>query len=55
VYAPNFVSHQRSRPIGGDIEGIDALRAFIAEFPEAFPDFVDSVDRQVAEDDLVTT
>ena len=55
VYAPNFVSHQHSHPSGGDIEGIDALRSFVSEFHRAFPDFVDSVDRQVAEGDLVTT
>lgn len=55
VYAPNFVSHQHGHPVGGDIQGIDALRSFVAEFHRAFPDFVDRVDRQVAEGDLVTT
>ena len=55
VYAPNFVSHQHSHPTGGDIVGIDALRSFVAEFHRAFPDFADTVDRQVAEGDLVTT
>ena len=55
VYATGIVSHQHSHPTVDDLHGIDALKAFIAEFHDAFPDFVDTVDRQLAEGDLVMT
>ncbi len=38
-----------------DVVGIDALQGFVAEFQQAFPDFTDRVDRQVAEGDVVVT
>jgi predicted ester cyclase len=55
VYASGVVSHQHSHPRVGDVHGIEALKSFIAEFQTAFPDFLDTVERQVAEGDLVTT
>jgi predicted ester cyclase len=55
VYAPEFVSHQHSHPTVSDLRGIEALKAFVAELQEAFPDFTDRVERQIAEGDLVMT
>jgi predicted ester cyclase len=55
VYAPEVVSHQHSHPTVDDVRGIGALKSFIAEFQSAFPDFVDTVERQIAEGDFVTT
>jgi steroid delta-isomerase-like uncharacterized protein len=55
VYAREFVSHQHSHPTVSDLRGIEALKAFVAELQEAFPDFTDSVERQIAEGDLVMT
>jgi predicted ester cyclase len=55
VHAAEFVIHQHSHPTVSDLHGIDALRAFVAELQEAFPDFTDSVERQIAEGDLVMT
>ena len=55
VYAGDVVSHQHSHPTVDDVHGLDALVAFIVEFHRAFPDFVDTVDRQVCEGDLVVT
>lgn len=46
---------QHSHPTVDDLHGIEALKSFIAEFQTAFPDFLDTVERQVAEADVVTT
>ena len=55
IYSPNFVSHQDSHPDIGDVRGLSALIEFVREFREAFPDFHDTIDDQVAEGDKVVT
>ncbi len=55
IYSPNFLSHQHSHPDIGDVRGLSALIEFVREFREAFPDFHDTVDDQVAEGDKVVT
>ena len=55
IYSPNFVSHQHSHPDIGDVRGLSALIEFVREFREAFPDFHDTIDDQVAEGDKVVT
>jgi predicted ester cyclase len=39
----------------GDVRGVAALGAFVREIREAFPDFYDTIDDQVAEGDKVVT
>jgi steroid delta-isomerase-like uncharacterized protein len=56
IYAPDYVNHQHHHP--GDTEDIhatEAMKTFAAEFREAFPDFRDSIDIQIAEGDMVAT
>ena len=55
IYSPNFLSHQHSHPDIGDVRGLSALIEFVREFREAFPDFHDTIDDQVAEGDKVVT
>ena len=55
IYSPNFLSHQYSHPDIGDVRGLSALIEFVREFREAFPDFHDTIDDQVAEGDKVVT
>jgi len=55
VYADDFVSHQHSHPRAGDLRGRVALESFVREFQLGFPDFADTVERQIAEGDLVMT
>jgi steroid delta-isomerase-like uncharacterized protein len=55
VYAPDFVSHQHSHPNMGDVRGLGSLQTFLSEFREAFPDFHDTIDDQVAEGEKVVT
>jgi steroid delta-isomerase-like uncharacterized protein len=55
VYGPNFVSHQHSHPHARDVRGVSALIEFVREFRQAFPDFRDTIDEQVAEEDKVVT
>ena len=55
VYGPNFVSHQHSHPHLRDVRGVPALVEFVREFRQAFPDFHDTIDDQVAEGDKVVT
>ena len=56
IYAPNYVNHQHHNPGDTrDLHGVEAMKSFAAEFRRAFPDFHDSIDIQVAEDDLVVT
>jgi predicted ester cyclase len=56
IYAPNYVNHQHHHPGDSeDIYGTEAMKAFAAEFREAFLDFHDSIDIQVAEGDVVAT
>ena len=55
VYGPNFISHQHSHPHVRDVRGLPALIEFVREFREAFPDFQDTIDDQVADGDKVVT
>jgi steroid delta-isomerase-like uncharacterized protein len=55
IYASTFVSHQHSHPHVRDVRGVSALVEFVREFRDAFPDFHDTVDDQVAEGDKVVT
>jgi steroid delta-isomerase-like uncharacterized protein len=56
LYAADFVSHQHSHAEGPqDVRSLDALKAFVREFREAFPDFHDIIEDQVAEGDKVVT
>jgi|ERR1043166_495399 predicted ester cyclase len=55
VYGPNFVSHQHSHPHVRDVRGLPALIEFVREFREAFPDFQDTIDDQVADGGKVVT
>ena len=56
IYAPDYVNHQHHDPDDPrDLHGVEAMKRFAREFREAFPDFHDSIDIQVAEGDLVTT
>jgi steroid delta-isomerase-like uncharacterized protein len=56
IYAPDYVNHQHHDPDDPrDLRGVEAMKAFATEFREAFPDFRDSIDIQIAEDDMVAT
>ena len=56
IYAPDYVNHQHHDPDDPrDLRGVEAMKAFAAEFREAFPDFHDSIDIQIAEGDMVAT
>jgi steroid delta-isomerase-like uncharacterized protein len=52
VFAPGVVFHGLS---GGDLHGIEAVKAFIAAYRAAFPDAISTVEDQVAEGDRVVT
>jgi steroid delta-isomerase-like uncharacterized protein len=51
VFTPDFTFHLA----GGNVEGIEQMKGFIAAYRNAFPDAHSTVDRQVAEDDIVVT
>ncbi len=53
VYADDFVGHQLGPT--GDLSGLGALQSFVAAFHAAFPDFQDTVGRQVAEGSYVVS
>src|SRR3712207_4777844 len=56
LYASDYVNHELRDPDDpGDLLDIEAMKAFATEFRQAFPDFHDSIDLQVAEGDLVAT
>jgi predicted ester cyclase len=55
LYSPDFISHQHSHPNVRDVRGVPAMVAFVREFREAFPDFHDTIDDQIAEGDKVVT
>jgi steroid delta-isomerase-like uncharacterized protein len=56
LYAADFVSHQHSHAAGPqDVRGVAAVKAFVQEFRQAFPDFHDIIEDQVAEGDKVVT
>src|SRR5215212_4753531 len=54
LYAPEYVNHQHHDPDDPrDIHGAEAMKRFARKFREAFPDFHDSVDIQIAEGKIV--
>jgi steroid delta-isomerase-like uncharacterized protein len=56
IYAPDYVNHQHHDPDDPrDLHGVEAMKTFATEFREAFPDFHDSIDIQLAEGDMVAT
>jgi steroid delta-isomerase-like uncharacterized protein len=56
IYAPDYVNHQHHDPDDPrDLHGVEAMKAFATEFRQAFPDFHDSIDIQLAEGDMVAT
>jgi predicted ester cyclase len=55
IFAPNFVSHQHSRPDAQDVRGVAAYKAFVREVHEAFPDLHYVLEDQIAEADKVMT
>jgi predicted ester cyclase len=56
LYAPDYVNHQHHDPEDPrDLYGVRAMKTFAEEFREAFPDFRDSIDIQLAEADMVAT
>ena len=56
IYAPDYVNHQHHHPDDPrDLHGVEAMKTFAAEFRQAFPDFLDSIDIQLAEGDMVAT
>ena len=56
IYAPNYVNHQHHHPNDPrDLHGVEAMKTFATELREAFPDFHDSIDIQLAEGDMVAT
>jgi predicted ester cyclase len=56
IYAPDYVNHQHHDPDDPrDLQGLEAMKTFAAEFRDAFPDFRDSIDIQLAEGDMVAT
>jgi steroid delta-isomerase-like uncharacterized protein len=56
LYAPDYVNHQHHDPEDPrDLNGVQAMKNFAQEFRQAFPDFRDAIDIQLAEADLVAT
>src|SRR3712207_2987555 len=55
ILAPGYVMHQHHDPDGSGDLGVEATKAFAAEFRRGFPDFRDTIDLQVAEGGLVAT
>jgi steroid delta-isomerase-like uncharacterized protein len=56
LYAPDYVNHQHHDPEDPrDLHGVQAMKTFAEEFRQAFPDFHDSIDIQLAEADMVAT
>jgi predicted ester cyclase len=53
IFAPNFVSHQHSRPDAQDVHGIEAYKDFVRQVHEAFPDLHYVLEDQIAEADKV--
>jgi steroid delta-isomerase-like uncharacterized protein len=56
IYTPDYVNHQHHDPDDPrDLRSVEAMKAFATEFREAFPDFHDSIDIQIAEGEMVAT
>jgi SnoaL-like polyketide cyclase len=53
IYTSDYVNHQHHHPDDPrDLRGTEAMKTFATEFREAFPDFHDSIDIQIAEGDM---
>ena len=52
IFAPDYVMHQHHHADGGGDLGLKAMKAFAHEFGTGLPDFHDTIDLQLAEDDL---
>jgi predicted ester cyclase len=56
LYASDYVNHQHHDPEDPrDLHGVQAMKNFAKEFRQAFPNFHDSIDIQLAEADMVAT
>jgi steroid delta-isomerase-like uncharacterized protein len=56
ILAPDYVNHQHhDRDDAKVIRGLEAWKKFILEFHQAFPDFQDTIEQQIAEGDRVAT
>jgi steroid delta-isomerase-like uncharacterized protein len=56
IFAPDYINHQHSHPQSpADIVGLKAWGDFIIEFHRAFPDFLDTIELQIAEGNHVAT
>lgn len=56
IFSTNYTNHQHHhRESTHGIRGLSEWKKFIAEFHEAFPDFHDEIEQQVAEGDMVAT
>lgn len=56
IYSPNCVFHQHHHPQSSrDIKGTTEWKKFINEFRQAFPDFQDTLEDQIAEGNKVVT
>jgi steroid delta-isomerase-like uncharacterized protein len=55
IFSPGYVMRQHHDPDGSGDLGVEAMKAFAAEFRRGFPDFRDTVDLQLAEGELVAT
>jgi len=51
VFTPDCTLHLAS----GDVEGVEQMKGFIGAYRNAFPDAHSTIDRQVAEDEMVVT
>ena len=55
IYSANCQRHLNHQHGNKTVTGTESLKKFIKEFRDAFPDFHDKVDDQLAEGDKVTT
>ena len=56
IYAPTYVNHQHHHPDSPDaVRGTEEWKRFMSDFHRAFPDFLDTIDDQIAEGDRVVT
>jgi steroid delta-isomerase-like uncharacterized protein len=56
IYASDYVNHQHHDPNDPrDLHGLEAMQAFASQFRQAFPDFHDSIDIQIAKGEMVAT
>lgn len=53
IYQPSFVNHQPHLGMRHEIKGLEAWKNFIQEFRVAFPDFMDTIEDQIAEGNKV--